>query len=123
MFELSAGFEFSAAHHLTPDKAGRDHYGRLHGHSFQATITCAAPVNAEKGWAIDLGDIEAAAEEIRQKLDKKYLNEVEGLGAPTLEALCVYIWRQARARGLPVSRVSVRRDSLKQSCTLTSDPE
>jgi len=123
MFELSAGFEFSAAHHLVPDKAGRDHYGRLHGHSFQATITCTAPANAERSWAIDLGDIEAAGEEIRQRLDKKYLNEVEGLPAPTLEALCVYIWRHARARELPVSRVSVRRDSLRQACTLTSDPE
>ncbi len=123
MFELSAGFEFSAAHRIIPDKAGRDHYARLHGHSFQAVITCTAPMNAAKGWALDIGDIEAAAEELRGALDKQFLNEIEGLDAPTLEALCIYIWRSARARGLPVSRVTVRRDSLNQICTLLNDPE
>ena len=122
MFELSAGFEFNAAHRLVPDQPGREHYARLHGHSFQAVIACKAPINAAKGWALDLGDIEAAAADIRKSLDKQYLNEVEGLAAPTLEALCVYIWRRAQARGLPVSQVTVRRDSLKQACTLLSDP-
>ena len=123
MFELSVGFAFSAAHRITPDKTGREHYARLHGHSFQAEIVCTAPMNVGQGWALDLGDMEAAAEEIRRKLDKQFLNEIEGLAAPTLEALCVYIWRGARGHGLPVARVTVRRDSLKQSCTLMSDPQ
>lgn len=123
MFELSAGFEFSAAHRITADKPGREHYARLHGHSFQAVIACEAPMNVATGWALDLGDLEAAAEEIRSKLDKQFLNEIDGLAAPTLEALCVYIWRGARGRGLPVSRVTVRRDSLDQACTLLNDPE
>jgi 6-pyruvoyltetrahydropterin/6-carboxytetrahydropterin synthase len=50
-------------------------------------------------------------------LDHHLLNEVEGLGVPTLENLARFIFRQAKARLKDVARVKISRPSYGQSCT------
>jgi len=44
------------------------------------------------------------------------LNDIGGLGAPTLENLARYIYREAKARLPEVCRVRLSRPSVGQSC-------
>ena len=53
---------------------------------------------------------------VRKTLDHKFLNNVEALGAPTLENITRFIWERVQHAGT-VTRVSVYRDSCQESCT------
>ena len=115
MLEISQSFGFDAAHHLN---AGAPENRRMHGHSFQAEVTLRGNAGAN-GFLRDFGEIDAVVKQIRDSLDHHLLNEVEGLGTPTLENIARYIFTRAKA-GLPeVARVTVRRPSYGQSCTYT----
>jgi 6-pyruvoyltetrahydropterin/6-carboxytetrahydropterin synthase len=47
------------------------------------------------------------------------LNDIDGLAKPSLENLCLWIWRALSTQFANLSRVTVRRDSCGQSCTYT----
>jgi 6-pyruvoyltetrahydropterin/6-carboxytetrahydropterin synthase len=49
-------------------------------------------VDERIGWLIDYADVEAAFEPLRERLDHRYLNEIEGLENPTSEHLARWIW-------------------------------
>ena len=89
--ELVKEFSFEAAH-LLP-RVPEDHKcRRLHGHSYRVGITVKGEVDPEMGWLVDYGDIKAAIEPVRRRLDHYYLNEIEGLENPTSEVLARWIW-------------------------------
>jgi len=113
MIELTQEFGFDAAHHLGQ---GAPENRRLHGHSFYVEVTLRGEPDAKTGFLRDLGEIKTVLEAIRETLDHRLLNEVEGLGNPTLENLARFIFTAAK-RALPeVSRVKIRRPSYGQSC-------
>ena len=113
MLEISQTFGFDAAHHLN---AGAPENRRLHGHSFQAEVTLRGQAGAN-GFLRDFGEVDAVLKEIRETLDHHLLNDVEGLGSPTLENIARYIFIRAHAKLPEVARVTVRRPSYGQSCT------
>jgi 6-pyruvoyltetrahydropterin/6-carboxytetrahydropterin synthase len=114
MIEITQEFGFDAAHYLD---LGAAENRRVHGHSFYVEVTLKGEPDASTGILRDLGSVKAALGTIAATLDHRLLNEVDGLGAPTLENLARYIYRHAK-RALPeVSRVRVRRPSYGQSCT------
>ena len=113
MLEISQTFGFDAAHHLN---AGAPENRRLHGHSFQAEVTLRGSAGAD-GFLRDFGEVDAVLKAIRESLDHHLLNEVEGLGIPTLENIARYIFTRARGKLPEVVRVTVRRPSYGQSCT------
>jgi 6-pyruvoyltetrahydropterin/6-carboxytetrahydropterin synthase len=113
MLEISQTFGFDAAHHLN---AGAPENRRMHGHSFQAEVTLRGAAGAD-GFLRDFGEVDAVLKGIRQNLDHHLLNEVEGLGVPTLENIARYIYVRARAALPEVAKVTVRRPSHGQSCT------
>ncbi len=55
-------------------------------------------------------------ENIRESLDHQLLNEMEGLGTPTLENLARYIFERAKARCPKWCGCSLRRPSYGQAC-------
>ena len=66
---------------------------------------------------MDVALLRSRIEVVRAKLDHHLLDEVAGLGVPTLENLCSYIAGQlSTCPGL--SSVRVWRDSAGDSCTL-----
>ena len=114
MIEISKEFGFDAAHYLgnsAPENR------RLHGHSFYAEVTLRGEANPVTGFLRDFGDVDAALAAIREMLDHRLLNEIEGLATPTLENLAKFIFVQAKARLPEVVRVKLRRPSYGQSCT------
>jgi 6-pyruvoyltetrahydropterin/6-carboxytetrahydropterin synthase len=114
MVEISQEFAFDAAHYLD-EGAARNR--RLHGHSFYAEVTLRGTPDAATGFLRDLGEVERVLKDIRDSLDHRLLNEVEDLGAPTLENLARYIYGRAKAVLPEVVRVKLRRPSCGQSCT------
>lgn len=114
MWELTKSFGFEAAHAIAGTTLGAASE-EIHGHSFRAEVTVRGAPDAKTGMVVDLGLLDRRIAEIRDKLDHKLLNRVEGLGAPTLENLARFVWEQVQHAG-KVSRVSIHRDSCNESC-------
>ena len=112
--EITQQFGFDAAHYLQDAPSGANR--RMHGHSFYAEVTLAGEPDPEKGWVRDFGEVNAVLMSIRGELDHQLLNEIAGLGAPTLENLARHIFREAKARLPEVCRVRLSRPSSGQSC-------
>lgn len=106
---------FDAAHYLDHDPAARP-YARLHGHSFVMEVEILGTPGDETGWVVDFGDVEEAMQTLREQLDHRLLNEVEGLERPTLENIC--LWAAARLKPLfpGVKSVRVSRPSNGETC-------
>ena len=113
MIELTQEFGFDAAHHLGQ---GAPENARLHGHSFYAEVTLRGEPNPNTGWLRDLGEVKSALDMIRESLDHRLLNDVEGLGRPTLENIARYVFERARKQLPEVVRVKIRRPSFGQCC-------
>jgi 6-pyruvoyltetrahydropterin/6-carboxytetrahydropterin synthase len=64
----------------------------------------------------DLNAVWLMIDFVKSHLDHKFLNEVEGLGRPTLENLCLFISKKARLKGL--CEVTVERKASGDKVTL-----
>src|SRR5581483_9986057 len=95
MIELSQRFSFDAAHHLG---AGAPENRRLHGHSFYVEVTLRGEADSRTGFLRDFGEVDTALKEVRELLDHRLLNEVEGLANPTLENLTRFIYAKAKMK-------------------------
>lgn len=113
MIELTQEFGFDAAHYLGQ---GAPENSRLHGHSFYCEVTLRGAPDPARGWLRDLGEVKAALDDIRAMLDHRLLNEIEGLGNPTLENLSRFIFDKAKKTLPEVARVKLRRPSYGQIC-------
>jgi 6-pyruvoyltetrahydropterin/6-carboxytetrahydropterin synthase len=113
MFELSQTFSFDAAHTLkrqvSPDEAASSR--RIHGHTYTAEVMVQGPRQPDSGMVVDLAVLRAAIAQLRQQLDHHFLDEVPGLGVPTLENLCVFIFDRMAAQLPQVCAVVVSRAS------------
>jgi len=118
IFEITKAATFDAAHFLAvgPDD-GR--YRRMHGHSFKVEAAVRGPVDPQTGWVDDLGDLDRALAAIAEDLDHGLLNDKPGLETPTLERLCVYFADVLKDRFPNLSRITLSRPSVGESCTLT----
>jgi 6-pyruvoyltetrahydropterin/6-carboxytetrahydropterin synthase len=110
MMEIFREFTFEAAHRLTHVPDGHK-CARLHGHSYRVEIRVAGPVGEQTGWVMDFREIKDAFAPLHDKLDHRYLNEVDGLGNPTSENVARWIWDRLTG-ALPLSEVVVR-----ETCT------
>lgn len=115
MLEITQSFVFEAAH-LQPGAPIGHPNARVHGHSFVAEVTLAGEPD-EHGMIQDFDVFTAALNDTREALDHHFLNEVEGLEKPTLEQLCVWIYRRLQPTLPAISAVTVRRPTLNHSCT------
>ena len=115
--ELSQRFFFDAAHTLRRAHEV-DARRRVHGHTYEARVTVRSRRGLEHGMVVDLAVLRAAIEVVRQRLDHHLLDEVEGLGAPTLENLCSYVCRGMASAEWSVVSVEVGRQASGDACCL-----
>ena len=116
-YEISQRFFFDAAHTLKRDievEGSR----RIHGHSYNAEVTLQGSPDPVTGMVVDLGLVRLAIEQLRPQLDHHLLDDVEGLGAATLENLCAFIWRSLLPLLPGLATVRVWRDGMGDACTL-----
>ena len=116
MLEITKTFSFEAAHFQPNAPLGHPN-ARVHGHSFIADVTLAGEPDAVHGMIRNLDDVETAIAGVRDALDHRLLNEVEGLANPTLENIARFIHAKAKAILPEVIRVKIERPSYGQSCT------
>lgn len=114
--EIAYRFGFDAAHHFDGYPVGHPYRG-MHGHSFQVEVALRGEPDAKTGFIADLGQVERTCHGVRDRLDHKVLNDIEGLATPSLENLCRWIWAAVAPSITGLARVTVRRDSCGQSCT------
>lgn len=88
---LTHEFRFEAAH-LLPRVPPGHKCARLHGHSFKVELAVEGPVNPDTGWFLDFGELFDAWQPLHDRLDHRYLNDVEGLENPTSEHLARWVW-------------------------------
>lgn len=121
-YEITQRFFFEAAHTLSREVEAEGSR-RIHGHTYFAELTVAGEPDPRTGMVLDLARLRALVEHARTLLDHRMLNEIEGMGPPTLENLCAFLWRSFESRGCEPRRVVVRREGMGDSCTLTADPQ
>ena len=112
--KLTREILFDAAHNLGQYGAGHPN-ARVHGHSFRARITLSGAPDAN-GQIMDFESFGAVLENLRKRLDHNMLNDIEGLGTPTLENICLWMWAALQDELPHISAIEVFRDSLGQSC-------
>ncbi len=104
-------FQIEAAH-LLPNLPEEHKCRRLHGHSFSIDIHVEGELVEETGWVMDFADIGKAFQPIFDKLDHRFLNEVEGLENPTSENIARWIWQRLKPELPELKTIYV-----KETCT------
>jgi 6-pyruvoyltetrahydropterin/6-carboxytetrahydropterin synthase len=116
MHELGKQFRFDAAHSL--ERAiDAESSRRVHGHSYRAEVVVRGEPDPATGMILDLGLFERALQAARDGLDHHLLDEVEGLGPPTMENLAAWVWRTVKPACPGLCRVVIHRDSSGDTCT------
>lgn len=72
------------------------HGRKIHGHSFRINVTFSGSVENDMVAGIDFHDAIDQVNAILDKLDKKYLNDIEGMGRATVENIAIYIIRHLK---------------------------
>lgn len=93
---LAKSFTFEAAHFLPTFPDGHK-CRRMHGHSFRVEVIVEGEADSSRGYLIDYGQIKALIEPIREMLDHRLLNEIDGLANPTSEIIAAWIWGRLEA--------------------------
>ncbi len=93
--ELFYRFSLEAARRL-PCLPSEHPCSRLHGHSFHLEVRVGGPLDPALGWICDFAEIETACNALRDQLDHRTLNEIDGLENPTSEHLAVWFWARLR---------------------------
>jgi 6-pyruvoyltetrahydropterin/6-carboxytetrahydropterin synthase len=96
-YVLTQSFFFDAAHTLRRDIEAEGSR-RVHGHTYHCEISVEGDVDPATGMVLDLGVLRSAIDGVRTQLDHHFLDEVGGIGVPTLENLCAFIYREISAK-------------------------
>ena len=119
-YELGQRFFFEDAHTLRRDHEA-DASRRVHGHTYRAKVTVGGAPDARSGMVVDLALLRGAIEQVRVRLDHRLLDDVEGLGAATLENLCRFVFEHVGRPEWRVVSVEVAREASGDSCCLRAD--
>jgi 6-pyruvoyltetrahydropterin/6-carboxytetrahydropterin synthase len=108
-------FFFEAAHFLPSAPPGHPN-ARVHGHSFRVRVTVDGEPDERSGILLHFDDLEQAIARAREALDHRLLNEVEGLEAPTLERIAMWLWDRLHNRLPGLAEIEIARDSCHEGC-------
>ena len=121
MTRIYKEFTFEAGHYLPSAPEGNPN-SRLHGHSFLVRVSVEGEPDPETGLIVPFEDLAARLAGVKDKLDHRLLNEIEGLQTPTLERIAAWIWRELACFLPGLAEVSVSRPFCREGC-IYSGPE
>lgn len=108
-------FHFEAAHFL-PSAAPGHPNSRVHGHSFRARVVVHGEPDRETGLVMHFDELSSAIADAREALDHRLLNDVEGLAAPTLELIAIWLWNRLSNQVPGLAEIQIARDSCQEGC-------
>ena len=117
--KLTQTFYFEAAHTLKSryvDIHQKMQSENIHGHTYTASISVKGEPDKD-GMVKDFGHFKYAVDAIKLQLDHKFLDNVEGLGNPTMENLCLFIANKLKSIA-NLCEVTVERKSSGDKCSL-----
>jgi 6-pyruvoyltetrahydropterin/6-carboxytetrahydropterin synthase len=88
-YRLRVETTFDAAHNIV-ESSGKCE--RLHGHTWKVELFVLGEKTEPNGMLVDFAVLKAALEQVTQKLDHTYLNEITEIGNPTSENIAKYIF-------------------------------
>ncbi len=112
---ITKQFTFDAAHFLPHAEEGHPNR-RLHGHSFRVIVALDGMPAEDTGLIRDFGEVENILSQAQEELDHRFLNEIEGLEAPTLENITLWLWTRLAAPLPELARIEIHRDSCGEAC-------
>jgi 6-pyruvoyltetrahydropterin/6-carboxytetrahydropterin synthase len=115
-------FRFEAAHFLPSAAAGTAN-ARVHGHSFRARVVIEGEPSSLTGYIFHFDELAVAIKDTEEALDHRMLNDIEGLSAPTLERVAMWIWNRLSNRVPGLCQVEVHRDSCNEGCIYSGPSE
>ncbi|OQX22938.1 MAG: 6-carboxytetrahydropterin synthase QueD [Desulfobacteraceae bacterium IS3] len=111
MFELKVVTHFAAAHQL---KMVAEKCENLHGHNWKIEVFVLGEKLNKAGVLMDFGELKVHVKEIIERMDHKFLNELEAFNdenPPSSENVAYYIARELQKKingnAVRVSRVTV----------------
>jgi 6-pyruvoyltetrahydropterin/6-carboxytetrahydropterin synthase len=116
-FTVSQSTYFDAAHTLRRE-IETEGSKRIHGHTYRVEVSVRGLPDPSTGMVIDLGILRQRLSVVREQLDHHLLDEVAGLGVPTLENIAAYIANALGEFKPPLSVVRVWRDGIGDACIL-----
>jgi 6-pyruvoyltetrahydropterin/6-carboxytetrahydropterin synthase len=121
-FTVSQSTYFDAAHTLRRELE-TEGSKRVHGHTYRVEVSVRGSPNAATGMVIDLGVLRQRLALVREALDHHLLDEVPGLGIPTLENIAAFISRAmgdlaSPKNSIEVFSVKVWRDGVGDACVM-----
>jgi 6-pyruvoyltetrahydropterin/6-carboxytetrahydropterin synthase len=121
-FTVSQSTYFDAAHTLRRELE-TEGSKRVHGHTYRVEVSVRGLPNPATGMVIDLGVLRQRLALVREALDHHLLDEVPGLGIPTLENIAAYISRAmgdlaSPKNSIEVFSVKVWRDGVGDACVM-----
>ena len=109
--EIFKIYQVEVAHFLP--NVTQDHPCRqIHGHTIFIELYFSGPVDPQMGWVIDFGEIDKGFMPIKQQLDHKFLNEIEGLKNPTSENLARWLWPKVKSLLPQLSKIIVNENQM-----------
>jgi len=91
MYEVEIISSFAAAHKLRQYKGKCE---RLHGHNYKVHVTARASSTKSDGMVIDFGILKSITNEILERLDHNFLNEIKPFDEiePSAENIAAFIF-------------------------------
>jgi 6-pyruvoyltetrahydropterin/6-carboxytetrahydropterin synthase len=88
MYRLRVETTFDAAHNILLAANGKCE--RLHGHTWKIELFVTGEKSAATGMVVDFTVLKTKLQELADKLDHTYLNELKEIGNPTSENIAKY---------------------------------
>jgi 6-pyruvoyltetrahydropterin/6-carboxytetrahydropterin synthase len=120
MMRIYKDFGFEAAHFLPSAPAGHPN-SRIHGHSFHVRVTIAGEPDPRTGFIFHLEELEELLAQVKDKLDHRFLNEIPGLAAPTMERIAQWIWAELDPIVPGLYEIHISRPSCGEGCIYTGE--
>ena len=113
---ISKSFTFEAAHSL---KTTKNHKNKnIHGHSFHVSIFIKGKIK-NNGMILDFFILNKTIEDLKDKLDHSYLNDIQEIETPTLENIGSWIWKQIKPKLKNLYKVKIQRKTCGESFSIS----
>jgi 6-pyruvoyltetrahydropterin/6-carboxytetrahydropterin synthase len=121
MFEVSVEDTFAAGHAL---RGYRGKCENLHGHNYKVSVTLAGETLDHIGLLYDFKDVKAVLNEVIDRFDHQYLNDVEPFREmnPSAENMAKHFYLEIRAKmqKATIGRVPVKNVNIWETDTTTA---